>query len=361
MRFAFTEQQQDLRAAVRGLVDRAGGPRVPPPEKPGSGHDAALWRRLAGEIGAAGLAVPEEFGGSGASLLESCVVAEELGRRLVPVPFIGTALAAEALLAAGDPAGSLPGIAAGERIPALAWAEARQWWSTAGCATEAAPDGAEWLLTGEKTFVLDGHLADLVLVVAAADEGPGLFELAAGAGSMRPETPLDPTRPLARLVLTEAPARRISGAAGPVLERCLDAAAVLLSAECVGAADRWLHEIVGHVGAREQFGRPIGSFQAIKHRLADLLAAVETARSLAQAAAWAVAVRDERGPEWAAMAKSLCCETYQDVAAEGVQLHGALGITWEHEAHLHLKRAHGSAHLFGTPRRHRERLERLLD
>lgn len=364
MHFAFTEEQEDLRAAVRALVDRGGGPHVPPPEAPATGHDTALWRRLSAEIGAAGLAVPEEHGGSGASLVESCLVAEELGRRLVAGPFLGSAVvSAEAVLASGDPAACarlLPGISSGERVVSLAWAEPRSWWSTVACATTAVRDGETWRLSGEKSFVLDGAQAHAVLVVAASGRGVSLFEAEAPAAITT--TPMDPTRPMARFEFAETPARLVGaeGSAGQVLTRCLDAAAVALAAECVGAADRWLAEIVGYVQVREQFGRTIGSFQAVKHRLADLFVAVESARSLSRAASWAVATRDERGPEWAAMAKSFCCETYQDVAAEGIQLHGGIGITWEHEAHLHLKRAHGATHLFGTPRHHRERLESLL-
>ncbi|MEU6131256.1 acyl-CoA dehydrogenase family protein [Saccharopolyspora sp. NPDC047091] len=382
MHFAFTEEQWGLRLAVRALLDRDGGPHVPapPPAPAPAGHDPELWRRLGAEIGAAGLTVPEEHGGSGATLVESCLVAEELGRRLVPSPFVGgTALAVEALLAAGDPAAAdrlLPGIAAAERLVALAWAEPENPWRDAGFATTARLDAGRWLLDGCKSFVLDGARADAFLVVATSPDGPALFEVDAAAVAVLPQPTVDSTRPLCAVELAAAPAVPIgaagpiraagpigvagpTGAAGPVLARCRDAAAVLLAAECIGAADRWLGEIVGHVQTRVQFGRPIGSFQAIKHRLADLYVAVESARSLSYAASWAVGTRDERGSAWASMAKSLCCETYRDVAAEGVQLHGGIGITWEHEAHLHLKRAHGTAQLFGTPREHRRRLESL--
>ncbi|WP_258341195.1 acyl-CoA dehydrogenase family protein [Saccharopolyspora gregorii] len=364
MHFAFSAQQEDLRLTVRALLDQDGGPHVPaPPPAPAPlGHDPELWRRLGAEIGAAGLTVPEEHGGSGATLVESCLVAEELGRRLVPSPFVGgTALAVEALLTAGDSAAAerlLPGIAAADRLVALAWAEPENWWQDTGFATTARLDAGTWRLDGRKSFVLDGARADAFLVVATAPDGPALFEAAAEPAAVLPHPVVDPTRPMCALELSAAPAAPI-GPAGPVLARCRDAAAVLLAAECVGAADRWLGEIVGYVQTRVQFGRPIGSFQAIKHRLADLYVAVESARSLSYAASWAVGTRDERGSAWAAMAKSLCCETYQDVAAEGIQLHGGLGITWEHEAHLHLKRAHGAAHLFGTPRSHRRRLEAL--
>lgn len=366
MRFAFTEEQEDLRRAVRALVDRRGGPHVPEAADPRAEHDAELWRRLAGEIGAAGLAVPEDRGGLGCGMVETGIVTEELGRRLVAGPFLGSAvIAAEVLRATGDTAACerlLPGIASGARIVALAWAEPQRWWSTTRCATEARRECGTWLLTGEKSFVLDGAQADSFLVVAAAGHDLALFEVDAAdvPNAVVPSAPMDLTRPMAELHLLDAPARMLAGPVEPVLARCLDVAAAGLAAEAVGAASRWLSETVDHVKAREQFGRPIGSFQAIKHRLADLFVAVESARSLAQAACWAVAAGDERAAEWAAMAKSHCCETYRDVAAEGIQLHGGIGITWEHEAHLHLKRAHGASQLFGTPRHHRARLEDLL-
>ncbi|WP_338603185.1 acyl-CoA dehydrogenase family protein [Saccharopolyspora sp. SCSIO 74807] len=364
MRFAFTEEQEDLRRAVRALVDRGGGPHIPDPEASIAEHDTELWRRLAGEIGAAGLSVPEEFGGIGCGMVESGIVAEELGRRLVAGPFLGSAVISAELLLATDDADArsrlLPGIASGERVVALAWAEPQSWWSTSTCATKARRDGENWHLTGEKSFVLDGAQADAVLVVAATEHGLSLFEV--DAAEPAASAPMDLTRPMAELHLHETPARLIGaeGQAAPALTRCLDVAAAALAAENVGAATRWLEETVAYVQVREQFGRAIGSFQAVKHRLADLFVAVESARSLSQAAGWAVATRDDRAAEFAAMAKSFCCETYADVAAEGIQLHGGIGITWEHEAHLHLKRAHSATHLFGTPRRHRERLEDLL-
>lgn len=369
MHFAFTEEQEDLRRTVRTLVDRHGGPHIPSPEQPAPRDDSDLWQRLAGEIGAAGLAIPESYGGSGFSLLETNIVNEELGRRLVTSRFLGGAmLSAEALLVAEDADSRrrlLPTIASGEAIVALAWSEPTHGWSTTRCSTTARREGNTWLLNGTKSFVLDGAKADAVLVVASTDQGLSLFEASHQdiTGALVRSTPMDPTRRLAQLRLSETPARMIGGAgdAGPVLSRCLDVAATALAAEVVGAAQRWLGEIVDYVSVREQFGRPIGSFQAVKHRAADLFVAVESARSLSYAASWAVATGTEQAREWAAMAKSYCCETYADVAAEGIQLHGGIGITWEHEAHLHLKRAHSAAQLFGTPRQHRLRLEPLLD
>lgn len=368
MQFAFTEEQRELRRTVRTLLDRRGTRPVRDSAAPKPGYDRDLWQRLAQQIGAHGLAIPERYGGAGFGLLESSIVVAELGRGLVDIPFFSSAvLSAQALLHTDDPVACerlLPGISSGDSIVALAWAERGQGWPTSRSTTTARRDGDAWLLDGVKTFVLDGAQADAVLVVAHSHEGLSLFELAPQAisESLVESTPMDLTRSMAGFRLSGAPATLIGteGGAEPVLSRCLDVAAAALAAEQVAAADRWLHEIVAYTKMRHQFGRAIGSFQAIKHRLADLYVSVESARSLADAANWAVAEGDGCAREWAAMAKSYCSEAYCDVAAEGIQLHGGIGVTWEHEAHLHLKRAHSSAQLFGTPRHHRRRLEDLL-
>lgn len=368
MRFAFTDEQEELRRTVRSLLDRHGGPSILPPDAADPGYDTVLWHRLSDQIGAHGLAVPDRHGGSEAGLLETNIVVEELGRRLVASPFLGSAaVSAQALLAADD-AGArarlLPGIASGDSVVTLAWAETDHGWSTSACSTVAHPSTDGWLLDGRKVFVLDGAQAHVVLVVARTGRGLSLFELAPEAipRSMLESVPMDTTRRLAEFDFHSTPARLVGseGRAEPVLAHCLDVASAALAAEQIGAARRWLHETVEYTKTRKQFGRPIGSFQALKHRLADLFVAVESARSLSYAASWAVATGADEAAEWAAMAKSYCSEAYADVASEGIQLHGGIGITWEHEAHLHLKRAHSSARLFGSPRHHRQRLESLL-
>ncbi|GAA4614773.1 acyl-CoA dehydrogenase family protein [Saccharopolyspora hordei] len=356
MRFAFTEEQEELRRTVRTLLDRHGGPTVPSPDEPAPSPDPVLWKQL-GEIGAHGLAIPEEHGGVGATLLETLIVVEELGRRLVPGPFLGSAvLSAQALLATGNARACerlLPGIASGERVLALAWAEPGSPPLRDRFATTARASGTHgWLLDGTKTLVLDAVQADTLLVVAMNDGVASLFE-AAPQSTVASAVPVDLTRHMGEVHLAGTPAKLIGRAP---LQRMTDVAAAALAAEQIGAAQRWLHEIVEHTKLRTQFGRPIGSFQAIKHRLADCYVAVESARSLSYAAGWAVSTGDERASELAAMAKSACTEAYSLVAAEGIQLHGGIGITWEHEAHLHLKRAHASKHLFGTPEHHRATL-----
>ncbi|MCI2418117.1 acyl-CoA/acyl-ACP dehydrogenase [Saccharopolyspora sp. K220] len=355
MRFAFTEEQEELRRTVRKLLDRHGGPPSHAPDAPDPGYDPVLWKQLA-EVGAHGLAIPEDHGGSGFSLLETLIVVEELGRRLVANPFLGSAvISAETLLASGNTdacARLLPGIASGERVVSLAWAEPDSHWEADTCATTARHDD-RWLLDGRKSYVLDGAQADTLLVVAATADSPSLFSVDPDPSIVASATPLDLTRRMAEVQLTATPATLIGDAP---LQRALDVAAAAIAAEQIGAAQRWLHETVEYAKLRRQFGRPIGSFQAIKHRLADCYVAIESARSLSYAASWAVSTRDEAAAELAAMAKSACCEAYSAIAAEGIQLHGGMGITWEHEAHLHLKRAHAATHLFGTPRDHRTRL-----
>jgi alkylation response protein AidB-like acyl-CoA dehydrogenase len=292
-------------------------------------------------------------------------VLEELGRVLAPSPMLGSAVvAAQAVLLAGDDDACerlLPGIAAGTRIAALAWTGRAGDWSATepACVADAAG-----VLDGEAHYVLDGDHADTLLAVAHSPAGIRLFELdAAGSGIDRIQTPaMDITRRLARIVFRGVPGRAVGGRFP--LDRLRDLACVALSAEQVGAAARALELTVAHVLTRVQFGRVIGGFQALQHRLADLHVLVESARSASYAAAEALAAQGdaEAAPQdaepalLAAVAKVHCSQTLHQVAAEMIQLHGGIGITWEHDAHLYLKRAHGAAHLFGSPQAHLARL-----
>ncbi|NBM17900.1 acyl-CoA dehydrogenase family protein [Streptomyces sp. GC420] len=347
------DEQAELRAAVRSLLARHEG--------------AAAWRPLVEQIGAAGLAVPEEYGGAGRGALETHVVMEELGRVLSPVPYLGSAvLTVRALLASGDRAACadlLPALAAGTSVGALAWAEDGSG-DPARIRTEAESGGGP-RLTGVKEHVLGGQDADVLLVVARSAAGPSLFAVPVdGPGvTVEPLETMDATRPQARVRLAGARARPVGagGDGGRVLARALDEAVVALAAEQVGGAARALERTVEHVGNRVQFGRPIGSFQAVKHRLADGYVMVESARSLALAAATASAEDSPRLPLLAAAAGSACAEAFSAVAGEMIQLHGGIGFTWEHDAHRYFKRAHGSGLLLGTPSRHRGRLAAALD
>ncbi|WP_405981141.1 acyl-CoA dehydrogenase family protein [Streptomyces sp. NBC_00158] len=349
-----TPEQEELRDAVRAVLARH------------PGH--AAWAPLTAQVGAAALAVPEEYGGLGCGAAETGVVMAELGRALSPVPYLGSAvLTVQALLASGHRAACaehLPGLADGSVVGALAWAESgpggRGSWEPADLETraEAAADtgtgtGTGLLLTGAKRYVLAGPAEPALLLAFArtGDGGLGLFELTAPPASFTVRATLDPSRPLAELTLDRTPARLLSADGTGVLARVRDLACTALAAEQAGAAGRALEATVRYAKERTQFGRPIGSFQAVKHRLADLYTAVEAARGLALAAAAA-----DAPPDLAAAAASACGEAYAYAAGEMIQLHGGIGITWEHEAHTFFKRAHGSAQLLGGPAAHRRRL-----
>jgi alkylation response protein AidB-like acyl-CoA dehydrogenase len=287
-------------------------------------------------------------GGLGAGLAEVFVVQYELGRTLGATPMLGSVLAATALSDAGGPA-LLPRVAAGE-VVALAWASAAGWAEPACTASRSA---AGWTVSGSAAYVLDGDTAGLLLVVARTDDGPALFEVDP-ARAVRTHTPtMDEARRLATVALAAAPADRV----GPVdLGRLRDVAGTALAAEQAGTAARCLELTVAYAGQRKQFGRPIGSFQALKHRMADMHVLVETAESAALAAALAPA--DEL-PLRAAVAQAHCAEALHEVAGEMIQLHGGIAITWEHDAHRYFKRAHAGRHLFGPPAAHVARLAEL--
>jgi alkylation response protein AidB-like acyl-CoA dehydrogenase len=341
--------------SVRGLLGRQ-------PEPGG----VALWRRLCTEIGVAGLAIPERFGGAGAGPAEVGVVQYELGRVLADTPMLGSAvLATEVLLASGDEpacARLLPGLADGSQIAALAWTTTAGTWDPAEVVCRArATAGGEWQVDGEAHYVLDGDRATVFLVPALMDGVIGLFEV-------RPDVPgvtvsaattMDETRRLAVVRLAGARGRPIGNGSGPTrvgLARARDLACIALAAEQSGAAARALEITVEYTKTRVQFGRPIGSFQALQHRMADLHVLVQAAASVARAAAEA-ARRD--APDLAlraATAKAYCSEALQDVTAEMLQLHGAIAMTWEHDAHRYFKRAHSTAMLLGTPAAHVERV-----
>jgi alkylation response protein AidB-like acyl-CoA dehydrogenase len=318
----------------------------------------------------AGLGVPEHYGGAGAGPVETHVAAEELGRQLTASPLLGSAvLAAQALLASGDQAACrrlLPTVADGSAIAALAWTAATGRWDPGEVACHAAAAASGWVVHGEAHHVLDGDAADVLLVAARAPDGTALFEVDPGQGGVSREavTTMDSTRRLAVVRLDGAAGRRIGdpsdGGAGAALARARDLACIALSAEQVGAASLALDRTVAYTKIRVQFGRAIGGFQALQHRMADLHVLVQSARSLSYAAAQAAAGQAPDTGLRAAAAKVYCSETLQRVAAEMIQLHGAIGITWEHDAHRYRKRAHGAAELFGRPAEHAARIAAAL-
>lgn len=384
---AFTEEQDEIRRTLRDLLARHSGPgEVRAAVRTAEGHDPALWRRLAQELGLPGLALPEEYGGAGCTATELALACEETGRALLPSPLLATAvLAAPLITALGTPAqraGLLPRIAAGTLTAALAvpggsmatalglTADNRAGdWAGGGRAggVQARFSDGGWRLYGEAERVLDGHSAGLLLVAAhtggyprsrtllflapAEVSGPSA-EVSGGAeGLTRTRlTAMDETRPLARVELRDTPAELLGGDAGTDVCGALAAtgrtAAAVLAAEAVGAAAGALERTVTYVKEREQFGRAIGSFQAVKHRLADLYVRVEAARSAAYHAA--------RDPAAGPLALAQALEAARIVAGEAVQLHGGIGFTWEHEAHLYVKRAAGDELLFGPVHRLRD-------
>ncbi|GAA2410683.1 acyl-CoA dehydrogenase family protein [Actinomadura vinacea] len=325
-----------------------------------SGYDTALWSTLCEQIGVSALAIPEKFGGAGFTLFETHVVLERLGYALTPSPLLGSAvLAAQALLRSEHAeacARLLPGIASGTTLAALAWASADGGWHLDRSDVHASP-GAR--LTGTSHLVLDGAAADVLLVVAESGAGTtGLYEVDPHAEGVRREhTPaMDTTLRLARIDLASVPARVLADDAGALLGELHDVAAVAVTALQVGTAQRCLDMTVAYAKEREQFGRPIGSFQALKHRMADMLVQVETARTASWAAAWSVAENAPDLRERAATAKAWCSDAVNAVAAETVQLHGGIAITWEHDAQMLFKRAHATSQLFGQPHEQRRRL-----
>ncbi|MFG2969500.1 acyl-CoA dehydrogenase family protein [Streptomyces sp. NPDC048288] len=382
---AFTEEHEQLRATLRRfLADKAPSEAVRRSMESADGHDPLLWRRMADELGLLGLALPEEYGGFGGGPVELGLVLEELGRTLLPSPYFATvALAGQALAASGDETAKahwLPAVADGSLTGTLALAEESGSWHAEDVRAEAVPDsdsdsngdGAGHRVSGTKMFVVDGHSADLVLVVARAAGGPRLFAVegtAPGVTRTRLET-LDPTRRLARIDLDGAPALPV-GPAGPAatayLRRVTDLALVALAAEQAGGAQACLDAAVAYAKVRVQFGRPIGSFQAVKHKCADTLVKVEAARS-AVYHALSVAADPPRSEEAgesplstaAAVAAVCCADAHTHAAKENIQIHGGIGYTWEHDAHLHLKRAKSSEQLLGSPAAHRRRLAGLV-
>ncbi len=369
MNFAFSEEQEELRTAVRRfLADKSPEAEVRRLMETTEGYDPAVWSQMADQLGLQSLTIPEEYGGSGFSYIELVVVLEEMGASLLCAPYFSTvALAANAVLTSGDESAKkylLPGLASGETKGTLAITEDNGRWDLDAIGLEASASGDGWVLNGHKMFVIDGHVADLIVAVGRTPEGISLFGVKSDADGLT-RTPLptmDQTRKQARLEFSNTPAWLIGteGGAAAGLSKTLDLAAVALAAEQVGGAQRCLDSSVEYAKTRIQFGRPIGSFQAIKHKCADMLLEVESAKSAAYYAGWAAAEDSDELPVVASLAKSYCSEAYFHAAAENIQIHGGIGFTWEHDAHLYFKRAKSSELLFGDPAYHRELLAQRI-
>jgi len=368
--FAFNEDQEELRRLVaKFLDDKSPETEVRRLMETDAGYDPAVWSQMADQLGLQSLTIPEQFGGSGFSYVELIVVLEEMGAALLCAPYFSTvALGVNALLNSGDDeakARYLPGIAAGEIIATLAVTEDGGRADLDTITTTATQRDGCWFLDGAKSFVIDGAIAQITLVAAMTKQGLSLFVVEKGALGLDVErlATMDQTRKQARVSFASTPAELIgeAGAARAGLSKTLALAAVALSAEQVGGAQRCLAMALGYAKARTQFGRPIGSFQAIKHKCADMLLDVESSKSALYYAAWTAAQDNEELAQAASLAKSYCSEAYSRTAAENIQIHGGIGFTWEHPAHLYFKRATSSALLFGDANHHRELLARQLD
>jgi alkylation response protein AidB-like acyl-CoA dehydrogenase len=369
MNFAFTEEQDELRSTIRAFLEaKSAESAVRELMETEDGYDQAVWGQMAEQMGLQGLHIPEEFGGSGFSYVELGIVLEEMGRRLLCAPFFSTVvLAANTLLQSGDDEAKkahLPGIASGETIAAVAFTEPSGKWDESGITMEASESGDGYTLSGTKSFVIDGHLANLLIVAARTAGGVSLFTVDGGASGITKTSlsTMDQTRKQAKLEFdnTQATLLGEEGKGWDVLSTVLDLAAVGLAAEQVGGAQFVLEMAVQYAKDRVQFGRPIGSFQAIKHKCADMLLEVESAKSAAYYALWCAAEMNDELPSVASLAKAYCSEAYFHATAENIQIHGGIGFTWEHPAHLYFKRAKSSELLFGDPTYHRELLAQRI-
>lgn len=331
-----------------------------------TGYDEVSWHQMAGELGLHGIAVPERWGGAGAGVVELAVVFEEMGRALSCSPFFATVgLATQAILASDDDTAIeqlIPGFIDGSSTATLILNGRLDEWDPDAVTLTADRTLGGYRIHGEAPLVIDGHTADVVLAAARTAAGISLFAVRAGSPGLRRTllAGLDRTRKVASVQFDDAQAELIGrdGEAASFLARTSDLALIALSAEQVGAAQRCLDMAVDYAKNRIQFGRPIGSFQAVKHRCADMLVQVEGARSAASHAADAASTDDL--PTAASVAKMVCSETFMQVALDNMRIHGGIGFTWEHDAHLFVRRAKATQLIFGAPDYHAQRLAALV-
>jgi alkylation response protein AidB-like acyl-CoA dehydrogenase len=379
MAFSFTDEQEEFRSVVRRFLEE----KSPPSEvrrlmKESGGCDPAVWRQLSQELGLSGVHIPEEYGGQGFGFVELGIVLEERGRSLLCAPYFASAVLGAGAIRHGATETRkkelLPTIASGETIATLAFTEASGTGEpgrgdAGGVELTATPGDGAFRLDGVKTLVLDGHTADLIVVVArrpgsSGKEGVSLFTVAGNARGLerRALQTIDATRKQARLAFSGVQGELLGelDTGSAALLATLDDAAVALANESVGAAQFVLETAVEYAKTRVQFGRPIGSFQAIKHKCADLLLEIELAKSAAYFAASAAAEKSAELPELAALAKAMASDTFLKAAAENIQIHGGVGFTWEYDAHLYFRRAKASEVFLGDPTFHRERYAQYI-
>lgn len=352
----YTEVEDELRASVRSLLSARCDPTAVTRLYDGDRSVVdGLWKALSVEIGLAGLLVPEEDGGEGASFREAAVVLEELGRVVAPVPFLTSAVIATTLLLDCE-TNLLGALTSGEQTAALAVT-----WSAEPDSTIQAVRVVDDRLTGAITSVAGALEADLLLIPASTPGGIALYAVAASEVMLTPVVSLDMTRQLADVTVDGASGTMVNADAGAAIRRALGAGAALLASEQLGLARWCLDTTVGYLKERRQFGRVVGGYQALKHRLADLYTAVESAAAAARYAAATLAAGDPDAPVAAAIAQAFCSDLAVTAAEEAVQLHGGIGMTWEHPVHLYLKRAKADQIALGTAGRHRARLAGLVN
>ncbi|MBV8774112.1 MAG: acyl-CoA/acyl-ACP dehydrogenase [Deltaproteobacteria bacterium] len=368
MDFGFSEEQEMLRQSARSLLEKeCSSAVVRKLMEDERGFDAALWKQMA-ELGWLGLVIPEAYGGGGLSYVDLVLVMEEMGRVVLPSPFIWTVMFAEAIKRAGtdnQKSSLLPKISSGELIATIAYLEPTAVWSADGIAMAARKDGSGYVLDGIKLFVNDGHIAERILVAARTGEtgnrGITLFALEANRPGVAVTrlTTMDQTRKLAevKFAAVKVDAADVVGEVGggwKVMSEVIDRGKVMLAGEMMGGAQKVLELTVDYAKVRVQFGRPIGSFQAVQHKCANMMIDVEGAKSAAYYASWAVSNEVAEAPLAAAMAKAAASDAFRRVSAEGIQLHGGIGFTWDHDMHLYFKRAKSSEFTFGDANWNRE-------
>jgi alkylation response protein AidB-like acyl-CoA dehydrogenase len=363
MKFAESPEQKQLRDSVRRFLAEKSPPEaVREQMESDDGYDAAVWKQAGVQLGLTGIGIPETYGGAGFGFVEQCVVLEEMGRGLYCGPYFASAvLAATALSKAGDEEARkrhLPGIASGEVIATLAAAGDGSTWDGTDPSLSARADDGSWRLSGYRSLVLDGHHAGLILVAAPTPGGVSLFAVPGDAPGLTVTAlpTLDQTRRLARLDFDAVSAEPIGTEGAADMTSTMDVVAIALAAQQLGGAQAALDMAVDYAKLRHQFDRPIGSFQAIKHKCADLMLEIESARSAVTYGAWAVAEGAEDVPVVASLVKAYASETFFHAASENIQIHGGIGFTWEHDAHLYFKRATADGLLFGDADFHRDRL-----
>jgi alkylation response protein AidB-like acyl-CoA dehydrogenase len=375
MQFSFSDEQEQFRDGVQRFVrDKSPTTEVRRVMESSEGFDRDVWQQLCQDLGLAGIHIPEAYGGAGFGCVELCIGLEEMGRGLLCSPYFGSAiLATSAILHGADDAQKstlLPLLASGEKIASLAIAEAAGNWDGSDIALTATPSNDGFLLDGSKQFVLDGHIADIVIVVArtlgtSGADGIGMYLVEGDANGLqrRAVNTIDATRRLAQLQFSGVRAQLLNseGNVRQTIARVLDEGAIALANEMIGGAQALLDATVEYAQLRMQFGRVIGSFQAVKHKCAEMLLDVELAKSAGYYAAQALDDGDPEVSSLASFAKATVSDTYMRTAIESIQLHGGIGFTWDHDTHLWYKRAKSSEVFLGDPSYHRERYISCLE